>query len=229
MKRSQLNTWIDESLAFFDSFHFLVPKWARWSPADWKKYGVSDEVRDCQLGWDITTFGSDDFEKMGLIMLTLRNGLLIPTPTKSYPKSYAEKIMMVRDHQITPRHIHHQKQEDIINRGGGNLVIELWPADPDKEKLLDCRFTIAIDGYPRELEPGDKVVLTPGESACICPCHAHLFYGEGNVMVGEVSRVNDDFTDNFFVDGMPRFDPIIEDEPPRYLLGIDYKDGLPSD
>ncbi|PVY39390.1 uncharacterized protein DUF1498 [Victivallis vadensis] len=42
-------------------------------------------------------------------------------------------------------------------------------------------------------------------------------------MVGEVSRVNDDFTDNCFVDGMPRFDQIEEDEPARYLLGIDYR------
>ena len=45
----------------------------------------------------------------------------------------------------------------------------------------------------------------------------------GDVMVGEVSRVNDDFTDNCFVDGMPRFDQIEEDEPARYLLGIDYR------
>ena len=224
MKRSELNRWIDEALAFYDSFHFLVPAWARWSPDEWKKAGgVPDEIRDCQLGWDITTFGSGEFEKMGLILLTIRNGLLVPQNGKEYSKPYAEKIMMVRDHQITPRHFHMQKQEDIINRGGGNLVIELWPSDPVKKVLLDKEFTVSVDGFPRTMRPGDKLVLTPGESVCMCPCHAHLFYGEGTVMVGEVSRVNDDFTDNFFVDGMPRFDPIEEDEPARYLLGIDYK------
>ncbi|WP_288592873.1 D-lyxose/D-mannose family sugar isomerase [uncultured Victivallis sp.] len=224
MKRSELNGWIDEALAFFDSFHFLVPAWARWSPGQWNRAGgVPDEIRDCQLGWDITTFGSGDFKKMGLILLTTRNGLLVSAPGKNYPKPYAEKIMMVRDGQVTPRHFHMQKQEDIINRGGGNLVIELWPADPAKKRLLDMEFTVPVDAFPRKLQPGGKVVLSPGESVCLSPCHAHLFYGDGDVMVGEVSRVNDDFTDNCFVDGMPRFDQIEEDEPARYLLGIDYR------
>lgn len=223
MKRSQINQWIDEALALYDSFRFQVPPWARWSPADWEKHGISDEIRDCQLGWDVTTFGSGEFEKMGLVLLTLRNGLLEPVDGRDYPKTYAEKIMMVRDGQITPRHFHKKKQEDIINRGGGNLVIELWPSDPVRGILLDGPFSIAVDGYERKLMPGDKLVLTPGESVSIRPSHTHLFYGEGTVMVGEVSKVNDDFTDNCFVDGMPRFDEIIEDVPPKYLLGTDYR------
>jgi hypothetical protein len=43
------------------------------------------EVRDLQLGWDITDFGSGRFQETGLTLLTLRNGApgqhAIPNPT----------------------------------------------------------------------------------------------------------------------------------------------------
>ena len=222
MKRYEINNWISEAIEFFNAHNFVLPPWALWSPEDWEKAGgVPAEISACQLGWDVTSFGSGDFYKMGLLLFTTRNG--VADPAAGYDKPYAEKIMMVRDSQITPRHFHTFKQEDIINRGGGKLIIELWPSDPEKKVLLDREFSISVDGFNRTLRPGDKVVLTPGESVCLRPCHAHLFYGEGTVMVGEVSRVNDDFTDNCFVDGMPRFDPIVEDEAPRFLLGIDYR------
>jgi D-lyxose ketol-isomerase len=40
--------------------------------------------------------------------------------------------------------------------------------------------------------------------------------------VGEVSKVNDDWTDNHFLDGVGRFPDIDEDEEPLYLLAMDY-------
>jgi D-lyxose ketol-isomerase len=43
-------------------------------------------------------------------------------------------------------------------------------------------------------------------------------------MVGEVSAVNDDDTDNRFYEPLPRFSTIEEDEPPYYLLCTDYPD-----
>jgi hypothetical protein len=49
----------------------------------------------------------------------------------------------------------------------------------------------------------------------------HRFYGEpgsGVVLAGEVSLVNDDLTDNFFLDPTGRFAEIVEDEPPLYPL-----------
>ena len=42
-------------------------------------------------------------------------------------------------------------------------------------------------------------------------------------MVVEVSSVNDDATDNIFVNTNPRFPTIEEDEAPEYLLVNDYK------
>ena len=53
----------------------------------------------------------------------------------------------------------------------------------------------------------------------------HSFYGEkgsGQVMIGEVSAVNDDHTDNVFYEKLPRYPEIQEDEEPYRLLVTDY-------
>ena len=59
----------------------------------------------------------------------------------------------------------------------------------------------------------------------------HRFYGEegkGKVLVGEVSTVNDDSTDNCFYEKVGRFPVIEEDEQPLYLLVSDYEKFLRS-
>ena len=51
----------------------------------------------------------------------------------------------------------------------------------------------------------------------------HKFWGaNGTVLVGEVSAVNDDDTDNRFLETLPRFAAIDEDEPPYRLLCNEY-------
>ena len=83
----------------------------------------------------------------------------------------------------------------------------------------------------RRMRNGETLRLTPGESVCLEPCHAHRFYGErslGAVLVGEVSMVNDDSTDNAFLDGAVRFDPIEEDEEPEYIPAAGYEKFLGS-
>ncbi|WP_419786407.1 D-lyxose/D-mannose family sugar isomerase [Pseudodesulfovibrio sp.] len=219
MKRSEINALITDAKAFFDSFFFRLPPWAFWSPADWKGTGDTEVVRH-QLGWDLTDYGAGDFERRGLILFTLRNGDL----NAPQAKKYAEKIMIVRENQICPMHFHWAKTEDIINRGGGNLVIELYNSTADEE-LADTPVSVLVDGMPREVEPGGKVILTPGESIFLTQGIYHRFYGEagkGKVLVGEVSSVNDDNTDNRFHKAQPRFPEIIEDEPPLHLLCTDY-------
>ena len=42
--------------------------------------------------------------------------------------------------------------------------------------------------------------------------------GGGTVFVGEVSQVNDDLTDNYFLDTVGRFADIEEDEPKLFPL-----------
>jgi hypothetical protein len=51
----------------------------------------------------------------------------------------------------------------------------------------------------------------------------HAFWGEGaDVLIGEVSTVNDDHTDNYFLNPIGRFPEIEEDEARHRLLVGDY-------
>ena len=222
MKRSQINAHILEAMKTFEQSSVKLPPFAYWKPEDWESKGPEiDEIRDNNLGWDMTDFGTGDFENFGLLLFTIRNGNY-HHPDK-YPKTYAEKIMIVKENQVTPYHFHRNKREDIINRGGGNLVLELYWSNDDLQ-LLDKSFSVSIDGVKKDCQPGEKVILKPGESICLVPYLCHKFYGEdgkGTVIVGEVSSVNDDNEDNFFID-VPRFPSIDEDEDPVYLLCTDY-------
>jgi D-lyxose ketol-isomerase len=220
MKRSEINHLIRESTGFFSRMNFKLPPWAFWNPPDWKgKYEICSEIVDNKLGWDLTDFGSGDFHRRGLILFTLRNGNF-----KNDNKPYAEKAMIVEEDQETPMHFHWSKMEDIINRGGGNLVLELCASD-EEEKLSDAKFDIRIDGVKHQMGCNSRVVLKPGESICLEQGIYHRFYGEtgkGKVFVGEVSAVNDDTSDNRFLEPVGRFPEIEEDEKPLHLLVSDY-------
>ncbi|MFA6816855.1 MAG: D-lyxose/D-mannose family sugar isomerase [Lentisphaeria bacterium] len=222
MKRSFINKKIRNSIKFFTELNFLLPPFAFYSPTEWKeKFSQCQEICDIQLGWDITSFGTNNFDETGLILFTLRNGSQ-KNPEK-YPKPYAEKIMLIQETQVTPCHFHWHKREDIINRGGGNLVIEMWQSNKS-EKRTDGPFNVNIDGIQHHFDTNAKIILHPGQSICLTPYLAHRFYAQssfGPVMAGEVSTVNDDTTDNCFIDGQPRFDPIIEDEEIKYMLATD--------
>ena len=222
MKRSEINNLIRDSLEFFGRCRFSLPVWATWSPEQWRgRREELQEIVDNMLGWDLTDFGEGQFSKRGLILFTLRNGS--PSAT-GRQKPYAEKIMVVRENQETPLHFHWSKMEDIINRAGGNLVMELYRST-EEEDLSTEPISVKIDGMLRKAEPGEQLVLRPGESICLEPFLYHRFYGEpgkGKVLVGEVSAVNDDRTDNRFHEPVGRFPDIEEDENPLHLLVTDY-------
>jgi D-lyxose ketol-isomerase len=172
------------------------------------------------LGWDLTDFGSGEFAKMGLTLFTIRNG----KPGRD-SKPYAEKIMVVRENQVTPMHFHWSKMEDIINRGGGNLMVELHLATEDEKLDPNTPVTVSIDGVERTVAPGTVVRLEPGESITLTQHLYHKFWGEeghGWVLVGEVSAVNDDTADNRFLEPLGRFPKIVEDEPAERLLCSEY-------
>lgn len=219
MKRSEINKLISSSIVFFDQMNFKLPPWAYWTPENWEgKYDTCNEIVDNMLGWDLTDFGSGDFLKQGLILFTIRNG-----NQKKDKKTYSEKIMIVEEMQETPMHFHWSKMEDIINRGGGNLVIDLFNSD-ENEDFSSADFEVKIDGISRTVIAGGSVTLTPGESICLKQGVYHSFYGEqgkGKVLVGEVSAVNDDSSDNRFHTSVGRFPEIIEDEKPLHLLASD--------
>ncbi len=222
MKRSELNAILRASRAFIASQGFHLPPFADWSPEDWATKGEeAAEIVTCELGWDITDFGSGDFARCGLVLFTLRNGRPENLKTLS-GKLYAEKVMIVEVDQVTPMHFHWVKTEDIINRGGGKLRIQLYNATADGG-LADTDVTVSMDGLRRTVPAGSTVTLGPGESITL-PAHLyHKFWGaESRVLVGEVSLVNDDNADNRFLEPVGRFPEIEEDEPPLYLLTKDY-------
>jgi D-lyxose ketol-isomerase len=222
MKRSEINRIINEMKELCGQHCFMLPPWAFWSLQDWKsKADTCREIVNNGLGWDVTDFGSGNFDECGLTLFTLRNGNV----KSGHPKTYAEKIMMVRERQVTPFHFHWHKMEDIIVRGGGNMVFELRNSVSDVE-YNDEPVSVSIDGIKRIVEAGSKLVLQPGQSICLQPLLFHRFYaepGSGTSLVGEVSQVNEDATDNNFYGGLPRFPDIEEDEAPLYLLCTDYQ------
>jgi hypothetical protein len=218
MKRSEINEIQRSAEAFLREHRFYLPPWASWGPQDWQSKGTEiEEIRENLLGWDVTDFGSDDFWKRGLFLFTLRNG----NPRRD-KKPYAEKIMIVEDGQETPTHFHRVKMEDIINRGGGQLILELHRSDY-KEQRSNLPLEVSVDGIRRRIQAGERVVLSPGESICLEPYIYHRFWAEGGrTLVGEVSVINDDRTDNRFLETLGRFPEVEEDQAPLHLLVSDY-------
>lgn len=214
MLRSEINRLMTAAKALFAQHGYVPPPWASWSPADWAAH--PEQARFCaahQMGWDITDFGAGRFDSRGLILLCTRNGI----QNVAGERPYAEKIMVVRDNQETPYHWHKIKTEDIINRGGGDFVIEIVGTDANGAATSDP-VDVLIDGAVRNVAARQPIVLKTGESVTLFPGQAHRFYGRGEVLVGEVSQVNDDHHDNFFFEPVGRFARIEEDEAPLHPL-----------
>ncbi len=223
MKRSEINQILRSSIQFIHDHHFALPPFAFWTPKEWKSKGEEvREIVDRRLGWDITDFGSGDFERIGLFLFTIRNGS--PENLKTLlGKLYAEKLLIIQVGQVTPLHYHANKMEDIINRSGGRLGIELFESLPDGGLDRAAEVLVSLDGVQHRLPAGSQVFLTPGESITLTRGLYHRFWAEdAPVLAGEVSSVNDDDADNFFYDSPGRFPVIEEDEPPLYLLCNDY-------
>lgn len=227
MKRSEVNDILAGAEAFIRSYGYVLPPFAYWSPADMqaRRADIAGIV-DARLGWDITDYGKGDFPGMGLFLFTVRNGNAADLP-RGRGMLYAEKIMISRRDQIAPMHRHDIKAEDIINRGGGTLALKLYMSAPDGSIDKAARVHVPTDGIGRELEPGGILRLAPGESVTLLPGVWHAFWGEEkDVLIGEVSTVNDDETDNVFAEPVARFSQIDEDVEPTHLLVSDYRKWL---
>ena len=132
--------------------------------------------------------------------------------------------LMLKEGQKAPMHFHWVKSEDIINRGGGTLIIHVYD-DKGDGSLSPEDVTINSDGRSYQAPAGTGVELKPGESLTLWPHQYHDFEvkpGTGDVLIGEVSMCNDDNADNRFYQEMGRFPAIEEDEPPYRLLCFEY-------
>lgn len=207
---------------------FVLPPFAYWSPEKFRsQIDTARHIINARCGWDITDFGSGRFDETGLFLFTLRNGRLTDLQ-RGGGMCYAEKLLISKTRQRCPTHTHIIKAEDIINRGGATLVVELYGSDDDGNFAEDRGGHVACDGIRRAYAPGEKFRLDPGQSVTLLPGDWHAFWGEGgDVLIGEVSTVNDDETDNIFKDPIGRFADVEEDEPPTHLLVSDYARWLP--
>lgn len=222
MKRSEINRSIEWAICFAGEQNFSLPPFAYWEPGLWDGRAADcEEIRVLMLGWDVTDFGHGNFTENGLTCFTLRNG------KDEYPftrKTYAEKVLFSMETQITPYHFHWNKTEDIINRGGGHLCIQLYTST-EEAGMGNTDITVSIDGCRRTCPAGTIVRLLPGESICIPPLLYHQFWAEsgfGPVLLGEVSTPNNDLADNRFYHPSSRFTTVEEDAPRRYLLCNEY-------
>jgi D-lyxose ketol-isomerase len=221
MKRSDINRIIREALIFAHSKGIEFPPFATWSPDDWRELGENKrELVDNMLGWDVTDFGGD-FKKTGITIFTFRNGNF--NKREDYPKPYAEKLLLTEEGQELPFHFHWSKMEDIINRGGGNLILNVYDSDTDGN-FAGTDVHINIDGEKKIVPAGGEVALKPGQSITLMPGQYHKWTAEkGKVMLFEVSMTNDDRTDNRFYSATGRLPEIEEDEAPDFLIFNDYK------
>lgn len=226
MKRSRINAIMAEADEFIRSFGFTLPPFAYWTPEQFRARTDAGRVIGARMGWDITDYGAGRFDQMGLFLFTLRNGQLADLQ-RGRGMCYAEKLLISRQDQLSPMHTHALKAEDIINRGGATLAVQLYGSDEAGNFDEATGGTVFCDGIARSFVPGEVLRLAPGESVTLMPGDWHAFWGMGgDVLIGEVSTVNDDLTDNIFREPIGRFATIEEDEAPLHLLVSDY-DGLP--
>ncbi|MFN0113882.1 MAG: D-lyxose/D-mannose family sugar isomerase [Paracoccaceae bacterium] len=225
MKRSTINAIMADADDFIRSFGFVLPPFASWTPAEFRANAARARgVIDARCGWDITDYGQGDFDRLGLFLFTLRNGRLADLQ-RGGGMCYAEKLLISRKDQHSPSHTHVIKAEDIINRGGAPLAVRLNGSNPDGSFSETAGGTVRCDGVDRAFAGGEVILLHPGESVTLLPGDWHAFWGEGgDVLVGEVSTVNDDETDNVFRSAkIGRFSEIEEDVVPTHLLVSDYR------
>ena len=221
MQRSRINAIQAEAQDFMAGHGVNLPPFAHWTP-DEMRDRATPAILQGRLGWDITDYGQGDFDRLGLFLFTLRNGSQAELAGGG-GRVYAEKLLISQDRQISPMHTHLLKTEDIINRAGATLAIRLVGSDDQGRMDRQAGTRVECDGIARQIGAGEVLRLSPGESVTLRPGDWHEFWAEGGAcLIGEVSTVNDDMTDNIFAAPIGRFATIDEDQPPNRLLVSDY-------
>ena len=212
MKRSEINKAIQTAKEMMEKYSWTLPHWAYWSKSEYEnKRELREYLNNHQMGWDVTDFGKGIFNEQGITLFCIRNGI----QGNANDKPYAEKLLFMQEGQEIPFHSHKIKLEDIINRGGGDLAIEFLEVN-DEDQELSNKIAVLVDGEKILLDPYEPLILKKGQSVTVERNIFHRFYavkGSGMVMAGEVSQVNDDNNDNYFLEPVGRFSEIQEDEP----------------
>lgn len=214
MLRSEINKEIKWSIDLLEKNNIKLPRFAYWSPEDWRKNkDACKTVIEVMSGWDITDYGTGRYDEIGCVLFTVRNGNLYK-PGVGCP--YCEKYLLFKEGQRLPVHYHALKTEDIINRaGGGDMEVVLYNMGDDGKPDLKTDVTYYSDGIKETAKAGEPFLITTGNSITLTPHVFHTFgvkAGSGDLICGEVSTINDDEKDNFWAEPTARFADITEDE-----------------
>lgn len=226
MKRSEINNALNWAKNLLEEYKIKLPPFAYWQMDEWVRRNDIDTIKKLMLGWDITDYGMDDFNHLGAVLFTLRNGSLTD---KNLGVPYAEKLIILKDGQRLPNHYHASKTEDIINRGGGILAIKLYKRLEDGGVDLTSDVIVDLDGIKHRVKAGQELQIEPGHSITLRPYVYHLFWakeGCGDLICGEVSSINDDLTDNYNAEAVKRFSTVVEDEAILHPLCNEYSEVL---
>ena len=167
MKRSEINRALRELEAMCKKYRCYLPPFCRFTPDEWKTKGHEyDEVRECMLGWDITDYGLGNFDEVGFSLITIRNGSRKHAGEVSR-RSTQKSSCILKEGQYSPNHFHWFKTEDIINRGGGNVLIRVYNSKEDESIDYETDVTVHTDGRTYAVPAGTQIRLTPGESIFI--------------------------------------------------------------
>lgn len=223
MKRSLINNRIEWAMELLKKSNIRLPEFAYFTPQKWREGKEElNTIKKTMMGWDVTDFCSGDFSKIGAVLFTVRNGDFYD---KSVGTPYAEKYIMLSPGQALPMHMHKIKTEDIINRSGGSFMIKLYGAKEDGSIDVTSDVKVYCDGVERIVKAGELLEITHGNSITLKPYLYHSFWAKESgqdIVIGEVSSVNDDRADNHFVEQTGRFSTIEEDEPIKYVLCNEY-------
>ncbi|PYE85656.1 D-lyxose/D-mannose family sugar isomerase [Pseudoroseicyclus aestuarii] len=225
MRRSRINTVMAEAAEVVRSQGLHLPPWAWWSPAEFMARRDSARgVIEAGCGWEVTDYGTGDFDRSGLVLFTLRN---VTPADRAQGTGYAERLLVSRQDQLSPMRSHTHGAGDIINRGGAALVVELYGSDDRGGFAKGRGGRVLRDGIACDFAPGDRIRLQPGESLTLRPGDWHAFWGEGgSVLIGTVSTAGDTAGDTLFRDEIGPFGPVEEDASPEHLLVSDYRSWL---
>lgn len=219
MKRSTINRDILWGINLLKENNISLPEFALWSPEEWERNKDKlSTVINVSLGWEVKDFS----EEMGATLFTIRNGkyndLSIGVP-------YCEKLIMFKDGKRLPLHYHKEKTEDVINRAAGIMQIKLYHTTASGELDLASDVDVFQDGILHTHKAGEYFYINPGSSITLTPGIAHTFGPKpgGPLIVGEVSVVNNDLTDNFRFEKVPDQYPVEEDEEIMFPICTEYK------
>lgn len=221
MNRSEINKSIIWAKSFLAKNNITLPVFGYWSPAEWEAHrDETDSIRKLMLGWDVTDYGLDRFDEIGGVLFTIRNGDKFDS---SIGTPYAEKYIILKKGQKLPLHMHKDKTEDIINRCGGTYSIKLYASNGSGDVDYEADVCYVSDGITHVVPAGSVVDITTGNSITLTPGLYHAFWAkDADVVIGEVSSINDDNTDNYFAEEVARFSTIVEDDIPVHPLCNEY-------